>query len=102
MAGILGMNVSDVRNMEQKQWIFWAIAIPLTIIIISLCLLWAGELRNFLKGFQNLWSGRAEVRRPVMKRTGRSELYGPARPTVITVESGENDLRIREKETVHW
>jgi len=49
------MNVNDVRNMEFNQWIFWATALPLTVIIIALCLIWAGELENFWKGFRNIW-----------------------------------------------
>ena len=51
------MNVNDVRNMEINQWVFWATALPLTAIIITLCLIWAGELENFWKGFRNLWGG---------------------------------------------
>jgi hypothetical protein len=49
------MNVNDVRNMEINQWVFWAVALPLTVIIITLCLIWAGEVENFWKGFRNLW-----------------------------------------------
>ena len=51
------MNTNDVRNMNINQWLFWATAIPLTVIIITLCLIWAGELENFWKGFSNLWRG---------------------------------------------
>jgi Mg2+ and Co2+ transporter CorA len=43
VAGILGMNTYDVRNMSTKQWVFWATAIPLMVIIILVCLIWAGE-----------------------------------------------------------
>jgi CorA-like Mg2+ transporter protein len=61
VAGILGMNTNDVRNMNINQWVFWAVALPLTFIIITLCLLWSGELEYFWRGFANLWrrgSGR--------------------------------------------
>ncbi|KAF4628859.1 hypothetical protein G7Y89_g9299 [Cudoniella acicularis] len=57
VAGILGMNTNDVRNMDFDQWVFWATALPLTVIILVLCLVWAGELENFWRGFTNLWSG---------------------------------------------
>jgi Mg2+ and Co2+ transporter CorA len=43
VAGILGMNTYDVRNMSTKQWVFWATAIPLMVIIILVCFIWAGE-----------------------------------------------------------
>lgn len=51
------MNTKDVRNMEINQWVFWTTALPLTVTIITLCLIWAGELENFWKGFSNLWRG---------------------------------------------
>jgi len=53
------MNVNDVRNMELNQWVFWVTAVPLTFIIITLCLVWAGELGNFWSGFSNLWKGKS-------------------------------------------
>jgi hypothetical protein len=51
------MNTRDIRNMEVNQWVFWATALPLTVIIITLCLIWTGELENFWRGFRNLWGG---------------------------------------------
>ncbi|PYI02686.1 hypothetical protein BO78DRAFT_472434 [Aspergillus sclerotiicarbonarius CBS 121057] len=38
----LGMNTSDIRNMDSKQWVFWAAAVPITLLIIILVRLWAG------------------------------------------------------------
>jgi hypothetical protein len=35
----LGMNTSDIRNMESAQWIFWTIAVPVTSFVIGLSLL---------------------------------------------------------------
>ncbi|KFZ07201.1 hypothetical protein V501_06656 [Pseudogymnoascus sp. VKM F-4519 (FW-2642)] len=58
VAGIMGMNTVDIRDMEFSQWVFWAAAIPLMIIVITLCLIWAGELGNFWKGFRDLWRRR--------------------------------------------
>lgn len=55
VAGILGMNTYDVRNMNINQWVFWATALPLTVLIFTLCLIWAGELNNFWTGFSKLW-----------------------------------------------
>ncbi len=51
----MGMNTNDVRNMDFNQWIYWAIALPLTVLVIALCLTWAGELTNFWDGFRTLW-----------------------------------------------
>jgi hypothetical protein len=57
VASILGMNTFDVRNMTVNQWVFWATALPLMVLIITLCLIWAGELKNFWEGFTKLWGG---------------------------------------------
>ena len=53
------MNTFDVRNMTVNQWVFWATALPLMVVIITLCLIWAGELKNFWEGFAKLWTGRS-------------------------------------------
>ncbi|KAF5867786.1 putative mg2+ transporter protein [Botrytis fragariae] len=63
VASILGMNTNDVRNMEVTQWLFWIIAIPITIIIIVLVLIWSDEWYNFWAGFKNLWGKKTKQRR---------------------------------------
>ncbi|TGO17316.1 hypothetical protein BPAE_0437g00020 [Botrytis paeoniae] len=63
VASILGMNTNDVRNMEVTQWLFWVIAIPITIIIIVLVLIWSDEWYNFWAGFKNLWGKKTKQRR---------------------------------------
>ncbi|KAH7370897.1 hypothetical protein BKA65DRAFT_562836 [Rhexocercosporidium sp. MPI-PUGE-AT-0058] len=55
VAGIMGMNTSDVRDMSFGQWVYWATALPLTILVIAVCLAWAGELNNFQEGLKNMW-----------------------------------------------
>lgn len=78
------MNTNDVRNMDLTQWLFWVIAIPLTIIIIGLVLIWSDEWYNFWSGFKNLWGKKPKrkyVRLPeeypkVEPRTGLS--FAPA------------------------
>lgn len=61
VAGILGMNTSDIRDMDFRQWIFWVSAVPLTVVVMGLCLVWAGEMKNFWDGFQNMWKARGKV-----------------------------------------
>lgn len=36
VAAILGMNTNDIRNMKVDQRVFWAVALPLLVIIITL------------------------------------------------------------------
>ena len=40
VATLLGMNTNDVRNMEMSQWIYWASALPLTLLVVGCCSLW--------------------------------------------------------------
>jgi hypothetical protein len=34
----MSMNTTDIRQMQQGQWLFWAIAIPSTILVLVVCL----------------------------------------------------------------
>ncbi|KAM0509524.1 hypothetical protein ACHAP6_005195 [Verticillium nonalfalfae] len=44
VSSIFGMNTSDVRDMESGMWTYWAVAIPVTLLVILLGLWWLGEL----------------------------------------------------------
>lgn len=49
VSSIFGMNTADIRDMEQGQWAYWAAAIPVTISVIFLGLLFTGELGNLVE-----------------------------------------------------
>ena len=77
VAGIFGMNTNDIRNLDQDQWLFWAVATPISILIV-LGLFWAGELSNAWSGFLDflLRRGRSDtrVRSLILRRsTDRSD-----------------------------
>ncbi|CAN8106544.1 unnamed protein product [Discula destructiva] len=44
VSGIFGINTSDVRNMEQSQWAFWAAVVPVTVVVVTASLFGAGVL----------------------------------------------------------
>ncbi|KAK2060271.1 hypothetical protein LY76DRAFT_676820 [Colletotrichum caudatum] len=44
VSSIFGMNSSDIRDMKDGQWLYWATAIPVTMLTIVLGLWWMGEL----------------------------------------------------------
>jgi hypothetical protein len=52
------MNTYDVRNMSTKQWVFWATAIPFTVLIIVICLVWAGEFGSARAALGKLVTGK--------------------------------------------
>lgn len=49
IAGIFGMNTSDVRDMDYTQWLYWAVALPLTALVIVGGLWWMNELGNVFR-----------------------------------------------------
>jgi hypothetical protein len=79
IAAILGMNTSDMRNMETSQWVFWAVAIPLTVFIVTLCLIYTGELQNVWKALAMLRSGRG--RRATFSPLSHDAPVGPTPQT---------------------
>jgi hypothetical protein len=84
VAGIMGMNTNDIRNMDLNQWVYWAVALPLTVIIISICLALAGELQNFRSRFAKFWSGG---RRGQPGYTAIPETYSMMEPRSILIPS---------------
>lgn len=43
ISSIFGMNTSDIRNMASDQWLYWAVAMPVTIVVILAGLWWINE-----------------------------------------------------------
>jgi hypothetical protein len=46
ISSIFGMNTNDIRNMDFNQWLYWVVALPVTVIIIVAGLWWMDELSN--------------------------------------------------------
>jgi len=61
-----GMNVEGIRDMEQSQYIFWIVAVPVTCVVIELSLAYAYR-----------WEKRVQASK---RRLGRA---GPAQPDRI-------------------
>jgi hypothetical protein len=60
----LGMNTSDIRDMDQKQSLFWTIALPLTALTMGSILFIAyngDELRGRVSGFYRRLTGKQDT-----------------------------------------
>ncbi|KAH6661753.1 hypothetical protein B0J14DRAFT_571451 [Halenospora varia] len=58
VASVLGMNTYDVRNMNETQWLFWSIALPLTAVVIIVSLFAARIIAlPFRKGVELSFTG---------------------------------------------
>ncbi|KAG5754472.1 hypothetical protein H9Q70_002923 [Fusarium xylarioides] len=49
VSSIFGMNTTDVRDMNYSQWLYWGVAIPVTVLVIVLSLWFMGELGNLAR-----------------------------------------------------
>ncbi|KAK1970693.1 hypothetical protein LY78DRAFT_569497 [Colletotrichum sublineola] len=67
VSSIFGMNSSDIRDMEDGQWLYWATAVPVTILTIVLGLWWMGEM-----GHIYIW---------VVRRIRGDDTLGPTFPS---------------------
>ncbi|KAJ3579507.1 hypothetical protein NPX13_g1054 [Xylaria arbuscula] len=76
ISSIFGMNTSDIRNLEQGQWLYWATAVPITIGVILIGLWWMGELGNAALWLLNL---RQRQRELATVRKQKDGIYQPAR-----------------------
>ncbi|KAK0652573.1 hypothetical protein B0T16DRAFT_103189 [Cercophora newfieldiana] len=79
IASIFGMNTTDMRDMELGQWVYWAVALPVTALVIFLGLLWTGELGNIVGWVQSFGSQRHGYRSLVEVEPERFEEYGYGR-----------------------
>ncbi|TDZ13014.1 hypothetical protein C8035_v000464 [Colletotrichum spinosum] len=59
VSSIFGMNTSDVRDMAAGQWLYWATAIPVTVLTIVIGLWWMGELSHLFNWVASKGRGNA-------------------------------------------
>ncbi|KAM0564102.1 hypothetical protein ACHAPJ_000311 [Fusarium lateritium] len=92
VSSIFGMNTTDVRDMEYSQWLYWVVAIPLTIVVIIIGLWFMGELGNLVQwllrrpgnGVQGVYGGPT-----MLPQTYESTHWAPtpaAQPTTQVAE----------------
>jgi hypothetical protein len=98
VASLFGMNTADMRNLENNQSIFWAVALPLTALIggLSLIVAYGGtQLRERFDHFrETLRKGRGNKPRKrtfipsFSSRKGDEEAVGNASQALISLASG--------------
>jgi Mg2+ and Co2+ transporter CorA len=61
----LGMNTHDIRDMGSSQGLFWAISLPLTVVIIALVMVLAFQAERIREGFDTWFRhDRASIPKP--------------------------------------
>ena len=107
VASIFGINTTDIRDMNQGQWLYWTIAVPVTVLVIVVGLWWMGELWTLLG-----WCLR-RLGVSYMGRTGRSllsrdsgrvsnELWSDGTEADETGETDDDGPRIRPVKRSMW
>lgn len=83
VAGVFGMNTSDIREMELGQWAYWASAVPVTVLVILIGLWWMGEIGNAFAwlGFRNRGGGGGYIR--YGRSSGGGLAYKPSRKAAL-------------------
>jgi hypothetical protein len=51
----MGMNTSDFQTMPQGQWLFWAVLIPLMIVVLVICLFIVQYKFKLQRSFQTIF-----------------------------------------------
>ena len=74
VSSFFGMNTIDIRNQDRPQWIFWASAVPLTVLVVGISLLVAQKIESVKDSWSNFM---ARWENP------RSETYGMALQTML-------------------
>lgn len=69
ISSIFGMNSSDLRDMAQGQWLYWAVALPVTFGTILVGLWWMNELGNLVDWCLGRATSRANPGYPTMMAT---------------------------------
>jgi Mg2+ and Co2+ transporter CorA len=93
VADVMGMNVADIRDMRFGQWLYWSIAVPLTVLVIGGSMWWAGALSHW-KFNVGEFVGRFSRHRAHGTTNEESLIAGPA--TSSRNDGGEAPLAGRD------
>lgn len=96
VSSIFGMNTSDIRDMGPSQWLYWAVALPVTISVIIFGLWWMNELDavwGWVTGKPSTFSGEVGgSRRRIRTRNSRER---SRKRQTLTSESDASDIEYR-------
>ncbi|KAH7171172.1 hypothetical protein EDB81DRAFT_851830 [Dactylonectria macrodidyma] len=93
VSSIFGMNTADVRDMESSQWLYWAVAIPLTLFVILAGLWWMGELAHLARWIR---------REPSHSSRGYQRIPGPIHDDTVQYVGPVPSTRVRRRATEYY
>ncbi|KAH7163280.1 hypothetical protein B0J13DRAFT_538265 [Dactylonectria estremocensis] len=93
VSSIFGMNTADVRDMESTQWLYWAVAIPLTLFVILAGLWWMGELAHLARWIR---------REPSHSSRGYQRIPGPIHDDAVQYVVPAQSARVRRRTAEYY
>jgi hypothetical protein len=78
VTGFMGMNTVDIRNLHSGQWVFWAAAVPLTVVVVGVTI-WIGYKGELLSRW--LW----------LRRTDRSRRRQRTSSPIVSSNAGRRE-----------
>ena len=69
------MNTSDIRDMSTPQWVFWASAIPLTLVVLGISFFVAKNIETLKDIWQSLpdrWRAKSPTAAPDFKESDQT------------------------------
>lgn len=88
VASVFGMNTRDIRNMPVGQWAYWAVALPVTFLVILIGLWWMDELGNIARWISGRRSTRSSL---TLSNSARSSSTYPIAGTVYATRPAQGD-----------
>lgn len=103
----MGMNTNDIRNMDSKQNLFWAVAIPVTFIVLLAAFIYAykgDEVSDVVAQWLHSTLAREESEESEQaEEAGKAAKLGPRRQqTWATMVSRDLPLEESEKTGSKW
>ena len=79
VSSIFGMKITDIRLTERHQWVFWATAVPITILILGLSLLVVRYLESAREALSMVWDSRKPGTRDIIGPPSQQQRYSHQR-----------------------
>jgi hypothetical protein len=95
VTGLLGMNTADIRDQSNGQWLFWAIGLPLTAVVLVLSVLigyWGDQFRETLEA---LFSKRHIMPATIVDR--RNATHEPDSHSILSADTQRVQAPLGEK-----
>lgn len=94
----MGMNTSDIRDMESNQRLFWSIAVPLTVFVLTAAFIYGYKGDEFADLLGRWLQPRVRLRKEEIMTGPKRQLTGLS----VDTKDSANDTDEEKMETARW